>query len=95
MKLITALFVLFGLCTAQASQANLYDSVFLDCIDYGHSKKSEKELKQCHQQAKTEVLTFSAEIQSAYLDCIDYNHSPVSLEKDIACLREASRVVAQ
>lgn len=67
-----------------------YDSIYLDCIDYGHSSASQEQKDACHQEAKGQVLKTFQEHQE-YLDCIDYAHSDVSFAKEVQCLKQISK----
>lgn len=64
-----------------------YDSLMMDCLDYGHSPASKERIMKCHKETK-EILLAQMENQMKYLECIDYGHQEISLEKEISCLKE-------
>lgn len=67
-----------------------YDSIYMDCTDYGHSPVSDEEKQACHQEAKSQVLSTFQKHQE-YIDCIDYAHSAVSFAKEVQCLKQISK----
>jgi hypothetical protein len=89
-KLFGLFLIVSSFASAHALSGNAYDSAMLDCLDYYHSPKTEKEITACHRSV-LETLNDSAEFQSRFLDCVDYYHTPVNLQKEVSCARAASR----
>ncbi len=92
MRLIMAMIATAILAYAYADSPvfTKYDSVYADCIDYGHSPKTEEQKSECHELAKSEVInTFQK--QQEFSDCMDYGHSKKSLMQEVSCLRKISK----
>lgn len=87
------LFILTAFAALSLSSAfagtNAYDQNMLDCLDYYHSPKTEKEVMACHRDV-LETLNQSKDFRDAFLDCVDYYHPRVTFQKEVSCAREAS-----
>lgn len=86
---VCAVMSLLSVSAFASPRANLYDAVYSDCVDYGHSQVPAEKIASCQMRAENEVLSSSVQ-RSDYLDCVDYYHSSVSAEKHVNCLRYIS-----
>lgn len=85
---ILSAFAVLSLSSAFAA-SNAYDQGMLDCLDYYHSPKSQKEIMVCHRDV-LETLNQSKDFQDAFLDCVDYYHPRITFQKEVSCAKEAS-----
>lgn len=74
---------------ASAKLMNAYDSEYSDLTDYGHSKLTDAEKLQAHEEAKDAVLkAFTLEQMAQYDRCTGGGQPSVKVEK--ACLQSLS-----
>ena len=89
MKKLIGLFLIVS--SANALATNAYDQNMLDCLDYYHSPKTEKEVMSCHRDV-LESLNKSKDFRDAFLDCVDYYHPRTTFQKEVSCAQEASEL---